>query len=168
MQNKKINLKLLLAITLIGFTTIVTAQTNGYKNGIGLRGGYTSGLTIKHFVTNAAAVEGIIGTRYNGLSLTGLYEWHTGKALETSGLAFEYGFGARIGFYNGKYYQERNSIYYYPDKNYSVISLVGIVGLEYKFKGAPFTLGFDVLPYIDLSYQSNNYFDGSIALRYTF
>jgi hypothetical protein len=111
---------------LIGFTTIITAQVNGYKTGIGLRGGFTSGL------------------------------------------AFVYGFGARVGFYNGKYYQERNSNFYYADRNYSVISLVGILGLEYKFKGAPITLGFDILPYIDLSYRSNNYIDGSIALRYTF
>ncbi len=168
MQNKKNKLKFLLVVTLISFTTILSAQVNGYKTGIGLRGGFTSGLTIKHFVTKTAAIEGIIGTRYNGVSLTGLYEWHTGRALEASGLAFEYGFGARAGFYNGKYYQERNSNFYYSDRNYSVISLVGIVGLEYKFKGAPITLGFDVLPYIDLSYQGNNYFDGSVALRYTF
>ena len=168
MESKKNKIKLLFAITLIALTTTLSAQVNGYKTGIGLRGGFTSGLTIKHFVTKTAAIEGIIGTRYSGLSLTGLYEWHTGRALETSGLAWEYGFGARMGFYNGKYYQESNNPFYYPDKNYSVISLVGILGLEYKFKGAPITLGFDVLPYIDLTYQSNNYFDGSLAIRYTF
>ena len=167
MESKKNKIKLLFAITLIALTTTLSAQVNGYKTGIGLRGGFTSGLTIKHFVTKTAAIEGIIGTRYSGLSLTGLYEWHSPNALAAPRLSWEYGFGLRAGFYNGKYYREHNN-YYYADKDYTVVSLVGILGLEYHFKEVPISLGFDVLPYFDLNSRGDDYFDGSLAIIYTF
>ena len=82
-------LVLILLFALLGFSSKVQAQYNGYKTGIGLRGGYTSGLTIKHFVNSDEAIEGIVGTRFRGLSLTGLYEWHTGNPVKTSGLKLE-------------------------------------------------------------------------------
>ena len=167
-MKKKNNIsKLLLILTFISFSQILFAQSNTYKTGIGLRGGFTSGLSIKHFVKSNAAIEGVIGTRYHGLSITGLYEWHSPNALAAPRLSWEYGFGLRAGFYNGRYYREHNN-YYYADKDYTVVSLVGILGLEYHFKEVPISLGFDVLPYFDLNSRGDDYFDGSLAIRYTF
>ena len=168
-MKKKNNIsKLLLVVVFISFTQILFAQSNTYKTGIGFRGGFTSGLSIKHFVKSNEAIEGIIGTRYSGLSLTGLYEWHSPNALAVPRLSWEYGLGLRAGFYKGKYYREYGNDYYYADRNYSVVSLVGILGLEYHFKEVPISLGFDILPYFDLTSRSDNYLDGSLAIRFTF
>jgi hypothetical protein len=168
-MKKIINIsKLLLAIAFISFTQIALAQSNTYKTGIGIRGGFTSGLSIKHFVKSNAAIEGIVGTRYRGISLTGLYEWHSPKALAVPRLSWVYGLGLRAGFYNGKYYREYGKDYYYGDRDYSVISLVGILGLEYHFKEVPISLGADILPYFDLNSRGDNFLDGSLAIRFTF
>ena len=48
-------------------------QAQDYNTGIGLRGGLSNGLTIKHFISSNTALEGIISTRWRGLELTGLY-----------------------------------------------------------------------------------------------
>jgi hypothetical protein len=66
---KKIILTLVLVLSII---TLADAQD--YKTGIGLRGGISQGLTLKHFVSEKAAFEGIIATRMeeHGFELTGL------------------------------------------------------------------------------------------------
>jgi len=45
-----------LVLMLLGYS-----HAQGYSTGIGMRGGYTYGLTVKHFFTSDRAVEGIIG-----------------------------------------------------------------------------------------------------------
>src|SRR5690606_36147238 len=82
---------LLLAITM-------SAQAQDYNTGIGLRGGFSQGLTVKHFVSDKAALEGILHTRWSGLMVTGLYEIHNDIA-NAPGLRWYYGGGAHIGFW---------------------------------------------------------------------
>ena len=45
-----------------------------YNTGIGVRAGYSNGLTLKHFINNKTALEGILSSRWRGIELTGLYE----------------------------------------------------------------------------------------------
>lgn len=139
-----------------------------YSTGIGLRGGFTSGLSVKHFVSDKAAVEGIIGSRWHGFSLTGLYELHTRNALKVSSLSWEYGIGARVGFYDGRYYRGWKDKVYYDDRNYTAVSIVGIFGLEYQFHEIPFTVGLDIMPYADITGRSDSWIDGSLSFRYIF
>lgn len=140
----------------------------GYSTGIGLRGGWTSGLSVKHFIKSNAALEGILGSRWHGISFTGLYEINKANALDVPGLSWEYGGGIRIGAYSGKYYPNYEDGHYYDDRNYTAFSLVGIFGLEYHFHEIPFTLGFDLMPYIDIVGRSGSYLDGSLSFRYAF
>ena len=142
--------------------------TYGYQTGIGVRGGWTSGLTIKHFISGNAAIEGIIGSRWHGFSIAALYEIHKTPALGFSRLAWEYGGGARIGFYSGRYYREWDDNNYYYDRNYTVISLVGVFGLEYQFGEIPFTASLDIMPYFDLIGRGGDFIDGSMSFRYAF
>lgn len=142
--------------------------TFGYKTGIGLRGGFTSGITIKHFISDKAAIEGIFGSRWRGFSITGLYELHKTPALGVSNLAWEYGAGARLGFYSGRYYHEWDEDYYYYDRSYTVVSVVGIFGLEYQFDEIPFTASLDLMPYFDFVGRGSEFVDGSISFRYVF
>lgn len=152
---------------------------SGYTTAIGIRGGYTSGITLKHFVNSQAAVELIVGaSRWRGTSITGIYEWHKKNALEVPELSWVYGVGARLGFYDGRYYYDgyrgpcndpRNPKCpaYWDDRAFAAIGIVGIGGLEYKFKDAPLTIGIDLIPYFYFQHYRGNFIDGSLALRYT-
>lgn len=141
----------------------------GYKTAIGLRGGFTSGLTVKHFISDKAAIEGILGSRWRGLSITGLYELHKTPAINFSNLAWEYGGGARIGFYNGRYYHKwDDDDGYYENRSYVAVGIVGIFGLEYQFNEIPFTASLDLMPYFDFIGWGGGFIDGSISFRYTF
>ena len=119
---KKIGLMILLGALFFSFS-----YAQDYNTGIGLRGGFTNGLTIKHFVGSKSAFEGIIASRWRGLELTGLYEIHN-RAFDTERLNWYYGFGAHIGFWNGNHigWGERG-------ESYTVIGVDAILGLEYNF-----------------------------------
>lgn len=73
----------------------------GYKFSIGLRGGFESGLTLKYFLQENKALEGILSTHwgYSSKKITGLYEIHNAFP-EVKGLDWFYGVGAHIGTYS--------------------------------------------------------------------
>ena len=61
------------------------ASSAGYTTAIGIRGGGTSGVTIKHFNSGSTAIEGIIGVSgawNQRLSLTGLFEKYTSPLMK--------------------------------------------------------------------------------------
>lgn len=152
---------------------------SGYKTGIGLRGGFEGGLTIKHFIKSDRALEGILsrGWGYGGARITGLYEIHK-PFPGAKGLDWFYGAGAHIGFYNGDYYGYRsyNGGYYdkdgdwHPDgyrRNYVTFGIDGILGLEYQFNEIPFSVGLDIKPYFDFVGRGDHFGDGALSIRYT-
>ncbi|MFC3414296.1 hypothetical protein [Algoriphagus hitonicola] len=155
------------------------AGPSGYRTAIGVRGGYTSGVTFKHFVNSRAAIEVILGaSRWRGTSLTGIYEWHKPGALEVAELSWVYGFGARLGFFDGRNYYagyggpcndpgNPKCPAYWDGRSFAAIGLVGIGGLEYKFNDAPVTIGLDLIPYIYFQHYRGNFIDGSLSVRYT-
>jgi hypothetical protein len=166
------NFKIITQIITVAFMLMVgqaaAQESSGYKTAVGVRGGWNSGISVKHFISNNAALEGIIGTRYRGVNLTALYELHKGNALGVSRLSWEYGLGASIGTYNGRYYRSWNNKDDYKDRNYTVVSIVGIFGMEYYFAEIPFTIGLDIMPYVDFIGNGNGFIDGSLAFRYVF
>jgi hypothetical protein len=152
---------------------------NGYTTAIGLRGGYTSGVSIKHFFSGNSAWELVLGSRWHGFSVTALYELHQGNALGVPGLTWEYGIGARAGFYDGRYYYKGKrgncndphnpkcyNYYYNYGPGMTAWGLVGIGGLEYNFKEIPFTISLDLIPVVYLNHYNRGFMDGSISLRY--
>lgn len=154
---------------------------SGYNTSIGLRGGYTSGISIKNFVNNNSAVEVVLGSRWHGYSVTAMYEIHKGNALGIPGMSWEYGLGARAGYYDGRYYYKYNrgkcndpynskcyNYYYYNDNGpgMTALGIVAIGGLEYNFKEIPFTISLDLIPVIYLNHYNRGFMDGSLSLRY--
>ncbi len=143
-----------------------------YTTGIGLRGGFTSGLSFKQFLGSTTAVEALIGTRWHGLNIAALFELHKGNAFGISQLTWEYGVGARIGFYRGRYYYRNCNDPLDPECNNSynttfmAIGVIGIGGLEYKFDGAPLTVSLDLMPYFDFLGWGGGFIDGSVSIRY--
>ncbi len=169
---KKIN-TLFIAIGLLLVTLTTTAQD--YKTGIGFRlGGLNSGLTVKHFISSDAALEGILGFGYRSFLVTGLYEKHV--AIENAqGLKWLYGGGAHIGFfrYGGDYYifKSHGNKYYYEEHDGDGFVIGGIdfiIGMDYKFNKAPINIALDLKPFVDVNHGLQGYFDGAISFRFVF
>ncbi|WP_053179143.1 hypothetical protein [Sunxiuqinia dokdonensis] len=134
-----------------------------YNTAIGLRGGFESGLTVKHFIGGEAALEGILSTRWHGFNITGLYEIHN-YPFAVEGLCWYYGFGGHLGFWDG-YRSSR----FDEDKAYTVVGLDGILGLEYSFVEVPICLSLDWKPALNVIGHSGFWGDGgALSIRYAF
>jgi hypothetical protein len=152
----------------------------GYKTSIGIRFGYEGGLTLKHFMKEKRAIEGIISAGWGGwgFRLTGLYEVHK-NFPGVEGLDWYFGGGAHIGSYNNAYYGYYGYYNggYYDNKGhwhsggyrsrYMTVGIDGIIGLEYQFEDAPFSISLDFKPYVDIIGYSGRFGDGALSLRYT-
>ncbi|WP_304517153.1 SH3 domain-containing protein [Cecembia rubra] len=151
---------------------------SGYTTALGLRGGFTSGISFKHFTNPNGAIELVLGSRWHGISLSGMYQWHKPGAFGVSELSWVYGLGARLGFYDGYYYyyhprrgrcrdpwDPRCDSYYY-NRNFTAVGLLGIGGLEYQFKEIPLTISLDLIPYFYFNHWRGSFLDGSVSVRY--
>jgi len=164
---------------------------SGYSTGIGLRGGgYSSGLTVKHFLSgkNGVAIEGLVTTEYKarGARLTILGEKHIGIP-DAKGLQFYYGAGFHAGAYQGRYYFADERFYYdgrkgdeyfvkgnkygyyYDEATYIAFGADLILGLEYKLPDLPFVVGVDYKPFFEVFHGYTGFYnDAAVSLRYTF
>lgn len=160
--------KSLLIIFLCTSFYVANSQQNKissiYKTAIGLKI-YPSAITAKHFINKNAAIEGIATINNRFLRITGLYEIHN-KLGSYDGLKWYYGGGAHIGF--------GGDSFFYSDGTYSgdegtTLGLDGVLGLDYKFKNAPFNMSIDWQP--SFVFIGNTYFmglSGGLSLRYAF
>lgn len=158
--------KLVYAFLLVAFMAVGNeTMAQGYNTGIGLRAGVGNGITVKHFLTEKGAIEGILHSRWRGLVITGLYEVHN-DIREVRGLRWFYGGGAHVGTWNAN---RGNTPWGEPNRSYTVIGLDGIIGLDYKFTDAPVNLSLDYKPAFNIS-GYNGWWGDEVALsiRFTF
>ena len=128
---------------------------------MGLRAGFSNGFTIKHFLSEKAAVEGILSTRWRGFTVVGLYEIHN-EAFEEDGLKWYYGAGAHLSTWNG-----RNVSWANNNDSYLAIGIDGVIGLEYTFSDFPINIGLDWKPAINIIGYSSFVGDaGALSIRY--
>lgn len=167
--------KYLLSILFLLFIISVdNTNAQPYETGIGIRiGGVATGISLKHYTSTNTALEGIVGFGRHSLIITGLYEKHH-EFPTAEGLSWFYGGGAHLGFVSNDY-----SYYYYHYKGdkhdghddwYDSNFFLGadfILGMEYKIKNAPITLGLDVKPFIDLIPGLYGYWEGAFTFRFT-
>ena len=142
------------------FTGKLFAQSNvgssDYKTALGVKF-YPGAISLKHFVSDKTALEGIAYFWNRGSRITGLYEIH-GDLENAGGLKWYIGPGAHVGFYSNKYYAGG-----------TYIGLDGVIGLDYKIKSAPINLSLDWQPsfeFGDGAGFSGNW--GGLAIRYVF
>jgi len=135
-----------------------TAQSNvgssDYTTAIGVKF-YPGAITLKHFVTDKHALEGIAYFWNRGTRITGLYEIH-GDIENARGLKWYIGPGAHVGFYNNKNFGGG-----------TYIGLDGVIGLDYKIRSAPINFSLDWQPsfeFGDGAGFSGNW--GGLAIRY--
>jgi len=136
----------------------VEAQQHGedYSTAIGIKF-YPTALSIKHFVNDDNAIEGL-GYFWNyGFRVTGLYEFHH-EFADVDGLKWYIGPGVHFTTYSTNF------------GGGSAVGLDGVLGLDYKFEDAPIDLSVDWQPSIEFGNGFNNgfYNIGGIGIRYAF
>lgn len=145
------------------FMTISFAQGQDYDNAIGFRGGWFNGLTVKHFVGERVAIEGILLTRWQGVAVVGLYEthWSLGSTLPAN---VYFGTGGHVGVWNG------NNVSWRQDpSNFTIVGIDVILGFEYNFDMIPVNLSADWKPAFNvIGHQGYWAEGGAFSVRYTF
>lgn len=156
--------RIVLSVLVICAAFFAQAQSTGssYKTALGVKV-YPGAISVKHFTKNNVALEGLGYISSDGFRLTGLYELH-GDISGAEGLKWYMGAGAHLGVWSDSW---RNR---YPTRNDGLaIGVDGVLGLDYKIKGAPLNLSFDWQP--SFNFIGYNYFEGGwggIGIRYTF
>lgn len=155
-------LSVVLLSTVISFAASAQSTGHSYRTALGAKF-YPGGITLKHFTQTNRALEGIGYFWVHGFRFTGLYEIH-GDFNGAPGLKWYIGPGAHIQFWNDEW--KRN----YPNRDAGVaIGVDGVLGLDYKFNGAPINLSLDWQP--SFNFVGYNYFEGGwggFAVRFTF
>ncbi len=146
------------------FSLLVTTSLNAqnYHTALGIRLGLFNGFTIKHFMKTEHAIEGLLGFRWDGFMITGLYEYQRpftgGKNLE-----WFVGIGGHLGLWDSGYYKSR-----FYDNSHSVFGMDLIGGLEYTFDEVPINLGLDWKPAFNFIGDDRAWLDGlALSIRYT-
>jgi hypothetical protein len=168
--------KLSYPLTLIAFVFLTLNQTwaqSDYKTAIGGRLGAPIAGSIKHFITEAGALEGYLGFRdagstiyYNGINVTigGMYQHHF-PIGDIDGFKWYIGGGALIQFYD---LDDNNN---HEDYSSTGFALNAVGGVDYKFKSIPLNLSVDWMPTVFLNktyYDNPDLGYGGIGVRYTF
>ena len=150
---------LLIAVTLLS----LTLKGQDYRTSLGLRAGWPYGVTLKHFLNEKNALEGILASSWGGFVVTGLYEnehW-TGQY---PALNWFWGFGAHVGWWDAGRNPNVGETYVG-----SVIGADAILGLEYTFDDVPINLSLDLLPTFNLiGYTGWGGIHGGLSIRYVF
>jgi hypothetical protein len=158
---------IVLSLSLSLLTPSLT-HAQDYRTALGLRVGAANFVSLKHFFSPAAASEVFAGYRYwtergAWFNVVGLYQHHF--SIEGApGLKWYVGGGASVLLWDDK----PNNL---PVGNAQTsLSLLGVVGLDFKFSKAPINASIDWAPGISLGpgrpHSGSGY--GAIALRYTF
>lgn len=154
--------KVFLASTLF-LLVVLSANAQDYNTGIGVRGGLSNGLTVKHFIESDRAIEGLLSSRWRGFNITGLYEIHA-QAFDTPRLNWYYGFGGHIGFWDG--YKDHP---WFNDGTYTIIGIDGIIGIEYNIEPIPFNISLDWKPGFNIIGYTGFWGDElALSIRYIF
>jgi hypothetical protein len=155
----------ILSVTALAFffvprTAGAQALGHDYNTGLGVKVGWWGGgaLDVKHFTRNTVALEGLLSFWSHGATITGLYEFH-GPVTGAPGLKWYVGPGAHVGFWSTKYKNEQG----YGGAFFGVD---GVLGLDYKFNGAPIDLSIDIQPLVSIP---DGGFDiwGGLGIRFT-
>ncbi len=154
---------IIIVITAISLLSLSASAQQTYKTGLGLRGGYPSGITAKHFLNNTSAVEGVLSFGWGGFGITGLYQLHN-PIPDLPGFNWYYGGGAHLATAKEN---EGNPWTGNPEGKI-FLGVDGVIGAEYVFNEAPISIGLDVLPILNIVSELDIWFNAGLSIRYTF
>lgn len=151
--------KTLLMASLFLALTVSALNAQDYRTAAGVRLGYDSGITLKHFISPVSALEGIMSVSPNYFHLTGLYEYHQ-PVPDMANLNWYLGLGGHLG-----------SLYKKGDRSGDfLLGADAIAGLEYIFPSVPFSVSLDWKPSFNFTtdYNEGWFYSFGLSLRYTF
>lgn len=166
-------MKRLLLLSLLGIVSL-SSQAQFYKQSAGVRGGYTSALTYKHFHNDEQAIEVMVGERNQGIQITGLYTFYKPLNNILSDMVyFYYGVGLHTGFeiYTTKDNFASLNDYINDQHPFFVMGIDTTVGIEYRVLSIPLTFGLDIKPYfqlVDMRYGDTRFWDVGASVKYVF
>ena len=159
MKGSRTRLIVTFFITLLAYPGNLDAQD--YHTGIGIKAGMAPGISVKHFFTTDAALEGVLTYRWAGLNVAGLAEFHH-SVFDTRGMYFYYGGGLHAGVWDSGEAKDQP-----PSGRKLNFGIDGIVGLEYGFFHVPLSLGMDWKPNFNIVTDSWLIIDEiSLTLKY--
>ena len=137
--------------------TNIKAQdlSDSYNFAIGVKM-FPGSITLKKSIDDTKYLEGIVSFWNKGVRTTALYEVHN-PLLSTDGLRWYYGAGAHIGFYKAKYYEGS-----------TLLGVDGVLGIDYKIKGAPLNFSLDWQPSFEIGDGSGFEGWGGLSIRIAF
>jgi len=151
-------------IIILAMSIGISAQSQEYQWGLGVRLGPWAGITAKYSVGNVNYIDGILHFRWNGASITGLYEVHA-EAFKVPDLYWYYGGGAHLGYWS----ETHGHPYYHDFETHTLLGVDGIIGLEYYIRDIPFTIGLDYKPSLNFFDYFGPFFDEfGVTIRYVF
>lgn len=156
-------IRITLLILLAGLF-INNSNAQDYNLGIGVRLGYNPGLTLKKSLSSNTYFEALLSANSHGFIVTGLWEKQQ-PFLNEPGFSWFYGVGAHFGAWD----QNHNYNNWYTHNDELTIGVDGILGLEYSFVNAPFSLALDWKPAFDvISSPGLRVGNGAFSVRFTF
>ncbi len=169
-SNKTIQMKrnFLIFFMLVGlafFLPRVASAQYHYDLGLGVKIGspWMSG-TIKYFINDASAVEGLVHVGDFGFGTTALYEHHF-MISGVPGLRWYIGGGGHLAFQTSDGYNPFTGV---PKTNRAYAGLDGVGGVEYVFEKVPIAIGADISPIINVFGVVGGWWNAGTYVRYTF
>ena len=148
------------------FTQQIEAQT--WYRAIGLRLGFPNSITYKQFISEKAAIEGILGTRgfvgFRTTSLAGAYQIHNTLLDDEFGeLRWYFGAGASLNLFS-------YDLVFTGNSGRFSIGAQGYIGVDYNFNDAPINLSLDWVPTVLFLGRGDGFSGeyGGFAIRYVF
>ncbi len=151
---------LLIAALFITCTFTASAQGgNGYKNAIGIRGGYGAEVSYQRYLAPSNRLEATLGINRYGFSVEGVHQWMQDLPINSNGIWQWYaGVGAGFGVWSSKDFDEGFSL-----------GVLGQIGIEHTFAKVPLMLSLDYRPGFYLIPQTSFDWTGfAIGIRYCF
>ena len=153
----------ILLIVLFAYSSNANAQSLGseYRTALCVKV-WPGAISIKHFTRDNTALEGLLSFWRYGFRFTGLYEYH-GDINGAPGLKWYVGPGAHLGFFNDKW--NRINV---DEDNRLDLGVDGVLGLDYKIKGAPLSVSLDWQPSFTIISDPEFRSWGGLGVRFTF
>jgi len=144
-----------------------------YAKEIGIRGGYTAGISIRINIEEALSYEGLVSYRDNGAVFTAIRQKHKEIGMDKFGnWEFLYGFGPHAGFYFTDSYRVLFREIYFGRKLFTpVLGMNGYLGIEYQLVNTPVSFGCSFKPFMEISLKQLfgvNFWDFGLNVRYRF
>ena len=158
--------KLIIVLSFVFIAATLSAQNmsldSDYKTAVGIKF-YPAAITVKSFIRQNTALEGLASFWNYGTRFAGLYEIYH-DINDVNGLKWYVGPGAHIGFWNNNWKDK------FPTRADGImIGIDGVIGLDYKIQNAPIDVSLDWQP--SFNFVGYNYFEGGwggIGIRYAF